>query len=368
MNQAWLPALLTAGISASSADNSQPWQVRVQDDRIELDLDEARLGMFFDPAGAASLMSCGGFCELVRIAATGHRLAAEINLFPAGGPSRRVAEIVLRAAATPRDALLDGIQSRGTHRGHYRRWREVEPDVLERAAGAAAQIAGHRVVWLRGHHRRAATRLVYRADALRFGHREVHEQFFEKLRFGADAERCCDGLAWDTLGVERMFRPVLRLVAPWSVTSRLNRLGWNYVMAVRGAWVPCVTAAGLGAVVQERQAGYFAAGRALHRLWIALNQAGLAFQPLGALPLFLMRLDELRGQGFSPSQLATLQALQARLNTAIPGFVPERERLILIFRYGYPFWPAPKSRRRPVTDFFAPPNAEPPLKAGPPDP
>jgi sulfur-carrier protein adenylyltransferase/sulfurtransferase len=352
MTETLLLDLITAGLSASSADNSQPWQLTVVGDRIELGLNQSRLGMFFDPGLAASLLSCGGVCELMRIAATGYGLTAEITLLPNDEHPQRVAQLSFHDSSADPDPLLNGIHTRGTHRGHYRRWRRVAPDALDFAANAAMQIPGHRVVWLSGKARRATTHLIYMADTVRFSHREAHEQFYEKLCFGADAARWNDGLASDTLGIERVFLPVLQLLAPWSVTSKLNRVGWNYLMALRGAWVPCLTAAGLGAIIQERETGYVQGGRALHRLWIAMNQSGLAFQPLGALSLFLMRLDDLQGAGFKESQLNRLREIQRALPMVLADFEPVRERLILLFRYGYPIRPAPNSRRRPVEDFI----------------
>jgi nitroreductase len=353
VNQGNWNDLLHAGVSASSADNSQPWTFRLHGDRMELGLDKTRLGLFFDPGLAASLISCGGLYECIRIAAT--RFGWQASLHPHGTDNypHQVAAITIdQAASVSPDPLETGLGLRATHRGHYRRWRKAPPQLLDQAADQVRQVPGHRVIWLTGQARAAATRLVYGADALRFSHQRVHEEFHGKLRLGREAANSQDGLAQDTLGIERLFFPVLKLTAPWPVTSMLNRFGWHYAMAARGAWIPCLSAAGLGALVQERSAGYLEAGRALHRLWIALNQAGLAFQPLGAFPLFLMRLEDLDGEGFSGKQNMQLQRGRQQLPAILECYDLERERLIMLFRFGYPFANAPRARRRPLEDFL----------------
>jgi hypothetical protein len=353
IDRAVLKQIVSAGISASSADNSQPWRLTLRDDGVALGLDERHLGMFFDPGLAASLISCGGVCELMSIAATRHGLRADITMLPEHEHPGRIAEIRFSPdESLGLDPLSGAVAWRTAHRGHYRRWRAVDKSLLAAAESEVSRIPGHRVSWCDAGQRRIATRQIYLADTIRFAHREVHEQFFQQLRFGEASERELDGLAANTLGIERVFIPVLRATRSWGIASSLNRIGWNYVMALRGAWVPCLTASGLGALIQDREQGYFAAGRAFHRLWLSLNQAGLAFQPLGALPLFLMRLEDLDGIGFDAAQKAKLSSMQGRLPSFIEGYDAARHRLVMLFRYGYPVKPAPRSLRRPLEDFI----------------
>jgi hypothetical protein len=347
-----LETLLAAGISASSADNCQPWLFEVDNNTIKLRIDSNEVGKFFDPGLAATLISCGGVCELIRIAASAHGLDTDIQYNSGEVSGGAIAELRFSATNDSPDPFAQCYLARGVHRGHYQRWKTVPNAVLNDASHAASVVEGTRVDWLEGTRRRKATNLIYKADAVRFSHPVVHQQFYQLLRFGDDIEHLNDGLAADTLGIERIFLPVLKAMRPWSRAAKLNKFGWNYVMAARGAWVPCVTSAGLGAIVQDRDLGYFEAGRALHRVWTAMNCAGLAFQPLGALPLFLMRMEDLNGEGFDDDQRRRLSSMANELPAIIDGFSPDKERLIMLFRYGYPFRAIARARRRPIEHFL----------------
>jgi hypothetical protein len=349
-----LDTILKAGISASSADNCQPWIFEPAENQVKLFINQQELGKFFDPGLAATLISCGGVCELMRIAASMNGLDATIH-YDANCPNdAAVAEVRFSNSDAGLDPLSERIFSRCVHRGHYRRWKSVSREILEEAEQAIAGIDGTRVVWLDSQQRRKAANLALKTDAIRFSHPVVHEQFYELLRFGAEADRLRDGLAGDTLGIERIFVPVLKAMRPWSRAAALNRFGWHYVMATRGAWVPCFMSAGLGAMVADRNVDYFTAGRALHRLWIALNGSGLAFQPLGALPLFLMRMDDLHGEGFDSHHQRQLTRMADALPSIIDGFGLDSERLIMLFRYGYPFRPIARARRHEIGHFLRP--------------
>ncbi len=311
------------------------------------------LGMFFDPEAAASRMGCGGVLENILLSASTMGLEASFSTIHDAESPERVARIRLVPADINPDPLAGSISERGTDRGHYRRWIDIEQQTFTALQADAAIIPTARVHWFQEkRQRRGVTRLITAADRLRFSHETVHREFYEKLRFGEEADRLADGLAADTLGVERIFLPVLKRLRPWALTKWLNRFGLHYIMALRGAWVPLVSANAVGALVIAREADHLAAGRALQRLWLSATAHGLLFQPLGALPLFLIRLHELKGAGFDGRQLAKLRSLEEALTALIPQYDPGVERLIMLFRVGHGPRPKARSRRRPVDSFI----------------
>jgi hypothetical protein len=123
-------------------------------------------------------------------------------------------------------------------------------------------------------------------------------------------------------------------------------------MALRGAWVPLWTAARIGAMFASRGERPFDLGRAMQRLWLTANaESGLALHAFGILPMCLLRIDELNGQGLTEWQNQRLSALGDRL-FHLAGIERKEARLIMVFRIGYANPPRSLSRRRAVESFL----------------
>jgi nitroreductase len=347
-----LRELVRVGVRAVSADNSQPWRFRIHDGQLELFLAEQESPMFFDPASTATLMSCGAVLENIRLTAGLFGLRAAVQLKATWQQDRRIASIVLTPGSAPAEPLARHVHQRATHRGYYRRWHRVPHVVLQRMESALSTCPEHEVRWFtKGWQRRSARRLITRAERLRYTHEQVHREFHASLRFGAQAQLMRDGLAWDTLGVERTLLPLLRRLAPWSVTRTLNRVGLHYLMALRSAWLPLASAPVIGALVQAGDPDYIKAGQAFQRMWLAATEQGLALQPFGALPLFLLRMRELAGSGFDDRQKAALNSLGSGIWQLL-GADPATHTLLMLFRLGYAGPPKAYARRWPVSHFL----------------
>lgn len=347
--------ILQAGASAPSADNSQPWRFDCFEGRIDLLIDRARTGLFFDANGAATLMSAGAAAENMRLAADSLGLAATLRKSNSFADTGLVASLYLQQGASTGDPLAEVICRRMTHRGLYERSRTVPPAAREAMENALWPLPGSRIHWGDSPTaRRDLTQAAFGADLVRYTHPVIHKDFHETLRFGADAIRRPDGLAEETLGIEKPLTFPLRLLSPWPVAGFFNRLGLHYFMAWRGCWLPMQTAPEIGALICHDTMDYFDAGRALERVWLAATDAGLAFQPMGALPLLLVRLHELQGKGLKPHHQQRLRELDRLWRRACrPQIDSSQERLIMIFRTGYAKKPAPRSHRRPLEEFLS---------------
>lgn len=344
--------ILGAGILATSPDNSQPWKFRVTGEAVEIWIDSTRTGMFFDAGESATLMSCGAVAENIVLAATRHGLETSAEATDSWDASRPVAILRFSRRDRPADPLAAAIITRASHRGLFRP-RDLVTDTQKRAVEAAlAPCVGVRLVWaeqLRS--RQALVRAVCEADSIRFRHPRIHRDFHAKLRFGRAADVQRDGLAADTLGIERGLLPVLRLLAPWPLTRLLNGLGLHQFMVWRGSSLPLSTAPQLVVLVADSETSYFDQGRALERLWLASCAAGLDFQALGALPLLLIRLRDRAGEGLPADQQRRLESLDTLWREALDipaGFT----RLVMICRMGHGRRPAVRSRRRPLSSFL----------------
>jgi len=345
--------LVEAAIQAPSADNMQPWRFRVGEDSLELRLDPGLTGLFFDPAAVASEMGCGALIENVEQVACQLGYSAQVRFF-SGADDGVVARVTFSAATGNRNGTLsDEVFTRCTDRGLYRKRHTLTDAEKASLSDSMHDFSGHNLAFHdQPEARRQFIHAVYQADTIRFSHPETHRDFHHVLRFGADAERSRDGLAQSTLGIEFFFIPVLKLLKPWPLTRLLNRIGLHHLMALRGVWLPMVTAPSLVSIVHSGPRDNFQSGRAMQRFWLEATRLGLSVQPLGAFPLFLARLQVLDGQGFSDREVAKLQRLRKGMAQFLPVLGETESQLVMLFRVGHAKKQAGRSLRRPAETFI----------------
>ena len=346
-----LRELARAGIAAPSADNTQPWRLRLLDDGIEILSDKNQPPMFFDADGMATGIGCGALIENISITASTHGLTTDASY--AGNHGTPLARLHFTLDADQQsNTLVSAIHKRQTERRLYRPGKPLPEMVLARLATALeAQPGFHLHRYDEPHLRNGIISLLTTTDRIRFNHPLVHVDFYDTLRFGTSAEQTHDGLAKHTLGIEPFFIPVLKFLRPWKRMHFFNRLGLHYVMALRGAWLPLKSAPHIVALSCQNETSDIDAGRQMERFWLSATLEGLSLQPFGALPLFLARLSRLDGEGFDAAQITTLRHLEARLHELTPSLDPMRERIFMLFRIGYPLGHSRPAYRRAVETF-----------------
>jgi nitroreductase len=344
--------IISAGIKAPSADNSQPWKFRPDRNSIHVSYDTERVGMFFDSALTATYMSLGAVCENMRLQAGKLGYQVDVELHNASHEARNpVFTLHLTSAGASPSPLADAIATRMTNRFLYRRDMPIEASALTGIELSIERDTGCRVHWTSdGESRKKVMKAVMLADLVRFTQPQIHHDFHEKLHFGRDAITSRDGLAAATLGLEKPLLPLLRLLKPWPVSNALNRLGLHYIMAWRGGWLPMWAAGAIGVIVAQPETSCFAMGRALQRVWLAATHAGLAFQPFGALPLHFLRLRELAGAGLTEHHRRRLTQADACWRGAVNA--PADQHLVMIFRLGHVIRVPEQSRRREESLFL----------------
>ncbi len=352
MERTLLLKLARAGVAAPSADNTQPWRLRLLDDGLEILADDRQPALFFDADGMATSIGCGAMIENIAIAASTHRLATEAHYD--GNRARPLARLRFMPDPTvDSDELAPMIEQRQTERRLYDPRKRVADEVFDRLAKRLSARPGfqlHRYDEPRA--RADLIRLLTATDRIRFDHPRVHVDFYDTLRFGASAEQTRDGLAQHTLGIEPFFIPVLKLLRPWPRMRFMNRLGLHHVMALRGTWLPLKSAPHLVALSGPADSSDIDKGRAMERFWLDATREGLSLQPQGALPLFLARLHRLRGDGFTPARIDALRNIERRLLALTPRLDPTREQIFMLFRIGHPLGHSRPAYRRDIESFL----------------
>jgi hypothetical protein len=356
---------------APSGDNSQPWQVAVNDAggrlTLTLGLDDATRAApsLFDCAFVASYLSLGAYARnfLLLAASEGWSLTGLqedagrfiLTLAPAAGPAGTLAPTPAEAAAL--------VRRRATNRLPFRR----EPlDDATRAAFARLAAAASGRLSLRevtGEEKSRLARIFYALDQIRYRTPRLYREFLEKLRFGAEAGQTRDGLQDTTLGAPKpalLFLRLLRALRKVRAVHALFFLGLQKIMAFVGCLLPVRNSAAVFFLTTDSDTplGWFHLGLAFEELWLEATCRDLALQPLGTTLLIYRRERERRlGEvsAFSTADGSWLQALAERGRTE---FGLDLGRPGIAFRVGRGPVAAGASLRRPlVLADFPPGNA-----------
>lgn len=329
--------LLRAAIQAPSGDNAQPWRFRHEGEKIHVLLDPAADQSFFNVRQIASIISCGAAVENIVLAANAIGLRAEAALPQAGDGTNLMATVTVQPGNDARNPLARHIWSRCTNRRPYTRrqlphW--VQKDLharIEDLPGASLHLLTDR------RQLRSLAGVIYQADRIRSERRDLHEYFSSMVRFDeTEAADRRDGLPLKNLEVGLSGELYLRLTKPWSVMHAVNAVGLGRMVALHSAkGILASGAAGLIVVDGTEPKDFLNGGRALQRVWLALEHHGLQMQPMTAVTLFWTRWLWEGASVFSESHRQVLEKVWSEFQKLFIDVDFRKQGLILLFRTGY---------------------------------
>jgi hypothetical protein len=343
--------LVSAALKAPSADNTQPWHFTWDGDYLLLSYDFGRVsGLTFQPDNPAILLSVGAVIEnLVQVADC---LGLKIE-FEESSETDQSVGIYSRIKVNFEESsqLLPECKGLPLFSRHTNRFSFKSiplPDHLissiatdhEQDAHAAAITDPDKVTKI--------ARLICNASEIRFQTKEIHEWLFKSLRFNSAEVNSGDGLDVSTLDLPPGGGLFFKFIADWRRMSFLNRLGVYKLMSLIES-APIGKAPALVAIsspVENRQ--IIAAGRLLTRIWIRLNEEGVAVHPYYVIPDQLIRLQ----QEQIPEKLLPLARELAAKTEEIFGFEDEAQQLRMLFRIGYPKKNPTRSERLPLNRVY----------------
>jgi len=341
--------LVRAAGTAPSPDNNQPWAFRLREQAIEV-LHVRSRAIASDVGDLFSWIAMGAAIENLVLAASEHSLTEEIEYHDrplvTSADGERIATLRLNPGGSP-DPLGRFIEGRITNRRLYQR-KGLPPDDLQTLA-TSLRFENDRIDWITGRSDRTRlAQLVVTADRVRFEHRPFHEEFHRVLRFGERSARGRgDGLDLRTLEIPRAAWPILRWLRPWSRMSLANRFGMSRLFA-RYSFKQVVRSGAVGLLTtsDDSDRGRLEAGRDFQRIWLAATCRGLAFQPLGSLPIFLARLEQEGSKAFLPHHAAALRQVVGPFQHLFPS--AEHRMPVMLFRIGHSKPPSARSYRYSV--------------------
>ncbi len=343
-------SLVEAAVLAPSPDNNQPWRFRSTAEGLEVSLDGGR-SLPSDVNAMYDLMSIGATIENLAIAAGQSGLATAVELTPRAPSSsatiHKGSVATLRFATGGRpDPLHPFLATRCTNRKLFSR-RPVEVDKLTAIGREIHDFGDVQLDWVTDRATiNTLARLVAKSDRFRFEYQPFHGEIFRQLRFTqAEVERTRDGLDFRTLEMPPGSSLMIRGLRSWRVMQWVNRLGLGRLLTMP-SWLSVRRCGAVGAIsiATPSSPGFVTGGRALQRIWLACEAQGLAFHPLGSLPIFIGHMEQLGGQKLH----AAHQQLSGQLNEWFRTLVPATRgrTLLMLFRIGYARRPQIQSLRR----------------------
>ena len=338
--------LSQAAHQAPSADNSQPWQLSWHDQTLTVSYDTMRVSQKTFPAdNLATLLTMGAVLENISQAASAAELTFTSHMPPLVTPAQPVYfQLVFESAKEETAVSLETLPLFKRHTNRFPYQSKALPEtiltVLKNLTVGSARVL---VIEQRPVIQEVG-RLVRLASEMRFQTQEVHEWLAKSLRFKVkNTDSYGEGLDVASIDLPPGGRLFLRWISSWRRMKWLNKLGAYKAMALLDAQ-PVNKAPALVAIVGTGQfADRLAAGQLMNKVWIALNEQGIAVQPYYVLADQLQRRQAYQIPGSLISQADDLYAQTNQLFQLGDG-----EELAMLFRIGYPTRTPVKSKRLPL--------------------
>ncbi|WP_040709974.1 Rv1355c family protein [Nocardia takedensis] len=335
--------VLEAANRAPSGGNVQPWRLRVDGDRIGVDL-AVEHSSAMDIGYRGSAVAVGAALYNARAAAAAEGLLKSVEIHESDGVVPLSATLVLGAggdAATAAD--YPDLLARETNRG-LGDGKPLPPELLPALLAAAALEGAGLHVLTDPADLAAAADLLAEADRIRYLTPRLHADMQSEIRWpasdpdvGIDA-RSLAMTATEQAGLEIGRRAeVMAQVRSWDGGAALGAYTGDRVRSA-SALVAVTIAAGPGLTPYAR------AGGAVQRVWIEAQRRGAAVQPISPPYLYARSSGELAA--ISPDYADTLASLQSRFLNLLG--VPGHEIMALVLRLSHAAAATVRSRRRPV--------------------
>jgi len=330
--------LMAAGHRAPSPDNSQPWQFLWDGVRLSINhrVKESHTKIF-GPGSHGSLLTMGAISENLAQASKAAGLNPEWKSTPNSDTCFLEARIDT-SSLIAETCWQHPLFNRHTNRLPFKQ-APLPPPLLKQLTDSKED-GVHLSVLEDRNQIRTVEGWVNIASQARFQTREIHEYFASTLRFDAMAVEGGDGLNVDSFGLPPGGRSLLKLINDWPRLSLLNKLGIYRLLGgleAKGLRQGAAILAISGPIDPD---SVIAAGRLMERIWILLNDEGVAVHPYYVVSDQLQRL----AAGRIPTHLVSgIENLDAEIKQSLgPG------TLHMLLRVGYPTKDPIKSRRLPL--------------------
>lgn len=346
-----IEAILKAGIRAPSGENSQPWQFKVEGERIWLlNRPEADQSLYnFHQNG--SFVAHGALLTNMRIAAGKLGYEVKIELFPDEKKENLVAILDLKEAVPKAEPLYDAIEKRVTNRKHYDSSPLSEHEKKELLANTESAV---RLVFI--DEREKIARLARAAsvnETMLVLNKKVHDFFFSHVRWTLEENKTQpNGFYVDTLELNAKQAKGFKMIRNWGVARILGRLGVAKVVGKDNEETYKTAPAMIGIIVKEPTPhNLVLAGEVLEHVWLTATQLGLSVQPSTGALFLAEGIPHENGNSFSRGQRNALTGAKKAIYETL-GIDHHKEHVAVLFRVGRSDPPTARAARFPLETFL----------------
>ncbi len=335
-------AVAHAASLAPSGGNSQPWRFEADGHALRIHLDPDR-STAMDVAYRGSYVAIGAALHNARVAAAAHGILGSSELFPNRSRSDHVAILHLGSGiGVDLAADYPRVLARCTNRREGRP-AAIDPSLVEDWHREVERESAHLHLITDRSAVADCAELLGDSDRLRYLTPRLHAEMMGELRWpGLDSLDV--GLDVRTLELDAADMAKLAVARRADVMGHLAEWGGGRALGeVTRERVRSSSALAVVTVDRPDPASFVRGGSAVERLWVAVERAGLAVQPVS--PVFIYALDDEYDALVGERHARELEMLASRLWARLG--VGERF-VALVMRISHAPKPSCRSRRMPL--------------------
>lgn len=331
--------LVRSAILAANPHNSQPWQFRIIESRIDLFADTTRNIGAIDPRRREMHTGLGCALENLLLTAGAEGYHYQLQLMPDATDMTHVARIDLSSGNRSESELFQAIPRRHTNRGPYDKLREVSSEILESLQGLTRDLPGVSILWFKTEEeKRKLSGLIVEATEAIIADREQSDDSSKWMRMTQrELQEHRDGLTLDAMGFPWYVRAAAKFFPPLS----REKSDEAWLQATKDTHVATASAFGLVCVGDvENPVERLKGGRFYQRMHLWATNQSLGMHPLSQMT---ERADRERSLVIEP-----------RFGNELKKLTDDHgPQILMIFRIGHPLREALPSPRRAIKEVIA---------------
>lgn len=345
MNPADKDKIIKAAIRAPSGDNMQPWSFAWKNKKLYCYLEKGTATAVFDITGLASLLSAGAVLENIDHIASNLGYCANIEMDSSSEDAFAVVSFE-KVQGEKQNNLANVIFSRSTNRFPYLK-KEPPEDILNQLFKTYKSTSVSWYYTINREKIKKTAKIFMQIDRIRNSNRAMHEDLFSKITFGKKAYLTPEGLAEQSLGINRFEAFGFRFLKSWKIMGPLVKF-FKLDFAIAHKIKQVNETAPVFAIITVKKNDekiLMEAGRVMQYLWLKSSDLGLDFQPITVLPY----LNGLDNNNLSIHELKIVE--QSTEDLKILWNLKPSESLVFAFRLGYATRDTCHTRRREASKF-----------------
>ncbi len=272
--------ILTAGCSAPSGGNSQPWEFEVRGDTVTVILKPEKDHPVLNVFNRGTWIAHGALIENMCIEATEQGVTPIVTIFPETEAGRISSTIqFIKAEHGDRDPLEPFIFKRTTNRKHYLQ-KSIPREVVDQLKQAAGSVGDGKAIFIndRGSVSKIAKALSV-SDKITFENKVLHNLFFKEIVWTKEQEKeKGGGLFLQTLELKPPQRAMMHLLRHWPAMKILAKIGIAKQIAKENMQTHASGAILCAVSVPKGKESFLEAGRQIERIWLTATRYGLSVQ------------------------------------------------------------------------------------------